>query len=160
VTELPIRSQPRRQWPGRDHLGALLRDPTLAMNELVSEALAEQGFADFRPALGTIGQHIADQGSRVTELATLAQISSPTATYLVNELERGGYVERVPDPSDGRARLVRLTGRGRRAQQRGREAIARIETDWAAAMGDREFAELRRLLGRLHATLWPPSAGE
>lgn len=102
----PQRSRPRRQWPGTANFGTLLRDPALAINELVSEGLAERGFPDFRPAHGTIGQHIADRGSRVTELAQLAQVSKPTVVYLVNDLERLGYVERVPDPADGRAKLV------------------------------------------------------
>lgn len=54
----------------------LLRDPALARHEIVSEGVAERGFTDFRPAHGTIGQHIADRGSRVTELAKLAQVKS------------------------------------------------------------------------------------
>ena len=113
---LPPRSRPRRHWPGTRNFGALLRDPALALNELVSEGLAQRGFGDFRTAHGTIGQHIADQGSRVTELAELAQISKPSVVYLVNDLERLGYVERIADPTDGRAKLVRLTARGARAQ--------------------------------------------
>jgi DNA-binding MarR family transcriptional regulator len=159
VPDLPQRSRPRRQWPGTGHLGTLLRDPVLAINELVSEGLAERGFADFRPAHGTIGQHIADRGSRVTELAKLVQLTKPTVVYLVNDLERLGYVERVPDPADGRAKLVRLTERGARAQEAAREIVAQIEHDWSLVLGERDFAALRTLLERLHDTLWPPSDG-
>ena len=157
MPDLPSRSRPRRRWPGTDHLGTLLRDPALTINELVSEGLAERGFADFRPAHGTIGQHIADRGSRVTELAELAQVSKPTIVYLVNDLERLGYVERVADPADGRAKLVRLTERGARAQRAGREIVAQIERDWSQLLGRRDFATLRGLLQRLHESLWPPS---
>jgi DNA-binding MarR family transcriptional regulator len=157
VPALPQRSRPRRQWPGTGNFGTLLRDPALAINELVSEGLAERGFADFRPAHGTIGQHITDRGSRITELAQLAQVSKPTVVYLVNDLERLGYVERVPDPADGRAKLVCLTDRGARAQQAAREIVAEIEQDWSQALGRRDFATLRRLLRRLHDALWPAS---
>jgi DNA-binding MarR family transcriptional regulator len=129
----------------------------MAINELVSEGLAQRGFEDFRPAHGTIGQHIADRGSRVTELAQLAQVSKPTVVYLVNDLERLGYVERVPDPTDGRAKLVCLTKRGARAQREAREIVAQIERDWSQALGRRDFAALRMLLERLHDVLWPPS---
>lgn len=134
-----------------------MRDPALAINEIVSEGLAAQGFPDFRPAHGTIGQHIADEGSRITELAQLAQVSKPTIVYLVNDLERLGYVERVRDPADGRAKLVRLTKRGMQAQQEARAIVARIEEDWGRTLGKRDFAHLRELLGRLHDTLWPPA---
>jgi DNA-binding MarR family transcriptional regulator len=157
VPNLPQRSRPRRQWPGTANFGALTRDPALAINELVSAGLAQRGFADFRPAHGTIGQHIADRGSRVTELAQLAQVSKPTVVYLVNDLERLGYVERVPDPTDGRAKLVCLTERGARAQREAREIVAQIEQDWSRALGRRDFAALRTLLERLHEVLWPSS---
>lgn len=160
VTALPQRSRPRRQWPGTDNFGTLLRDPALAINELVSERLAERGFADFRPAHGTIAQHIADRGSRVTELAELAQVSKPTVVYLVNDLERLGYVERRPDPADGRAKLVCLTERGARAQAEARKIVAEIEKDWSRALGRQELASLRALLVRLHDLLWPSADGE
>ena len=127
------------------------------LNELVSERLAERGFADFRPAHGMIGMHIKDEGSRVTELAHLAQLSKPSVVYLVNELERLGYVERAPDPGDGRAKLVRMTERGARAQRAGREIVAEIGQDWSRLLGEDDFAALRDLLERLHDALWPPA---
>ena len=157
MVDLPERSSPRRQWPGTGHLGALLRDPALAINELVSEGLAKRGFADLRTAHGAIGQHIADRGSRVTELAKLAQVSKPTVVYLVNDLERLGYVERIPDPADGRAKLVCLTKRGARAQEEARKIVADIEQDWSQLLGMRDFATLRALLQGLHKALWPNS---
>ncbi len=134
-----------------------MRDPALTLNELVSEGLAERGYADLRPAHGTIGQHIADRGSRITELAQLAQLSKPTVVYLVNDLERLGHVERIPDPEDGRAKLVCFTERGARAQQAGREIVAQIERDWSELLGRRDFDTLRGLLQRLHEKLWPAS---
>lgn len=155
MTEIPERSRPRRQWPGTRHLGTLLRDPALAINEIVSDELARRGFEGFRPAHGTVGQHIVDQGSRVTELAHLAQISKPSVVYLVNDLERLGYVERVPDPTDGRAKLVRLTERGVNAQRAAREIVSQIENDWSRVLGRRDFAALRALLERLHDAVWP-----
>jgi DNA-binding MarR family transcriptional regulator len=155
VPELPERSRPRRQWRGSGSLGNLLRDPALAINEIVSERLAEMGYEGLRTAHGTIGQHIADGGSRVTELAQLAQVSKPTVVYLVNDLERLGYVERVPDPADGRAKLIRMTLRGAEAQRMGTEIVRQIETDWSALLGEGEFAALRDHLQRLHDALWP-----
>jgi DNA-binding MarR family transcriptional regulator len=153
---MPERSRPRRQWPGTGNFGTLLRDPAFAAMDLVNERMAERGFTDLRPAHATVGQQVRDDGSRVTELAELTQLTKPTVTYLINDLERLGYVERVPDPDDGRAKLVRLTARGRRAQQAGREIVAEIELDWSRALGERDFRTLRELLGRLHDALWPP----
>jgi DNA-binding MarR family transcriptional regulator len=152
---VPERSRPRRQWRSSGHIGGLLRDPALTINEIVMSRLAEQGFTGFTTAHGTIGMHIADEGSRVTELAALAQVSKPTVVYLVNEMERLGYVERRPDPADGRAKLVCMTERGARAQRAGGQIVREIEADWSALLGEEEFETLRALLQRLHDALWP-----
>ena len=91
----------------------------------------------------------------MTELAQLAQITKPSVVYLVNDLERLGYVERVPDPDDGRAKLVRLTPRGAEAQAVARKLIAQVEHDWAGVLGRRNFDTLCGLLKQLHDALWP-----
>jgi DNA-binding MarR family transcriptional regulator len=156
VPELPARSQPRRRWRSSGHIGGLLRDPALTINEIVMARLAEQGYEGFTTAHGTIGMHIADEGSRITELAALAQVSKPTVVYLVNEMERLGYVERRPHPADGRAKLVCMTERGAQAQRAGGRIVREIEEDWSRLMGEREFEALRELLTRLHHALWPP----
>jgi DNA-binding MarR family transcriptional regulator len=94
----------------------------------------------------------------VTELAQLAQVSKPTVVYLVNDLELLGYVERAPDPADGRAKLVRLTARGAQAQEAAREIVAQIEGDWSRLLGPSDFDTLRQLLQRLHGALCPVPA--
>ena len=50
---------------------------------------------------------------RICQLAELEAISQPGMTTLVNRLEAAGQAERVPDPTDGRATLVRITELGR-----------------------------------------------
>ncbi len=58
--------------------------------------------------------------ARISDLAEREQLTQPGMTTLVNRLEQDRYAERVPDPTDGRATLVRLTDTGRAfiAQQR------------------------------------------
>ena len=91
---------------GSRNLGTLLRDPWLELNARLNARVAERGFADARPALSVVFQHMRDEGSRITDIAERAQLTKPTVVYLVNELEALGYVERIPDPHDGRAKLV------------------------------------------------------
>src|SRR5689334_191806 len=98
---------------GSRNLGTLLRDPWLELNARLNARVAERGFADIRPALSVVFQHMRDEGSRITEIAERAQLTKQTVVYLVNELEALGYVERVPDPKDGRAKMVVATARGR-----------------------------------------------
>src|SRR4030095_13499679 len=97
------------------NLGLLLFIPYRAMEKRVFEALSAAGFDDFTPAQARVFQRIAPGGSRLTDLAEQAQITKQSAGFLVDQLERAGYVERVPDPADARARLVRIARRGREA---------------------------------------------
>ncbi len=150
-----VRVAPARPQ-GTPNLANLLRDPLLLITELVAARVADAGFGDLRPAHLAVFQHGAPGGSRITEIAERAQLAKPSIVYLVNDLEALGYVERVADPTDGRARLVRLTTRGREAQEAGRDGIARIEAEWAELLGAERLALLRELLIELHAGLWPP----
>ena len=88
-----------------------------SMDERVQRAMREAGY-DVTVAQSRLAQRIADEGSRLTELADRAQVTKQTASLLVAALEREGLVERVPDPSDGRARLIRMSARGREAATR------------------------------------------
>lgn len=154
---LPGRLRQVRPAPlGSRNLGTLLRDPWLELNARLIERVAAQGYDDVRPALSTVFQHIRDEGSRITEIAERAQLTKQTVVYLVNELERLGYVERVPDPDDGRAKLVRLTERGETAVGEARAIAADIEREVTRVLGRERMSELRSLLEQLHDALWPP----
>src|SRR5438132_8204940 len=111
----------------RRMIGALLRGPARAIVDRIARDLPAAGFTDLRPAHFVVFQHIQPTGSRLTELAELAQITKQSMGYLVDDLEQRGYVERVPDPRDGRARPVRLTARGWELDHAARAIMAPIE---------------------------------
>lgn len=140
---------------GTDNFANLFRDPSLVLGAAIAHALADQGFDDLRPALLTVAAHVSSEGSRITELAARAQLTKPTVVVTVDELVRLGYVERVPDPRDGRAKLIVPTARGREAERVAREAIGEIRGAWAAELGEGELDRLEALLRRLRAMLWP-----
>jgi DNA-binding MarR family transcriptional regulator len=94
-------------------------------------------------------------GSRLTTLARAAQVTKQTAGYLVDELERGGYVERTPDPADARARLVRITDGGQQVIAVAAPVQAAVEAEWTAHLGARHTEQLRRTLLRLRAITDP-----
>jgi hypothetical protein len=73
----------------------------------------------------------------------------------VNDLERLGYTERIPDERDERAKLVVPTERGRAAITAGARIVQGIEEQWAAVIGSRRLATLRELLLALNTGLWP-----
>ena len=135
--------------PAPLNTGVLLFLPYRAMEARVFAGLAERGFDDLTPAQARVFQRIADRGSRVTELAEAAQVTKQTAGFLVDQLERAGYVERVPDPDDGRARLVRITERGARSVAASAGIVAEVEAEWTAHLGVRRMDQLRQILADL-----------
>jgi DNA-binding MarR family transcriptional regulator len=92
---------------------------------------------------------IGPEGTRLTELAEAAQVTKQTAGFLVDQLQAEGYVERVPDPRDARARLVRIAPRGEQAVARAREMEQIIEREWAEHLGPQRMAALRDALTSL-----------
>ena len=64
-----------------------------------------------------------------------------------------GYVERVPDPSDRRAKLVRATRRGKQVYAIAREVVAELEQQWTRRIGKARMRELRETLEQLNAGL-------
>lgn len=125
------------------------------VQELVARELEHRGFADLRPSLLAVGQHVRATGSRVTELAQRSMLTKATVVHVVDELERLGYVSRQPDPADGRAKLVVPTERGAEAETAARAAIVDIRDAWAMLVGEQSMATLEAELRRLRAALWP-----
>jgi len=131
------------------NLGALLRDPFREMTEHIHRRLAEAGHPLVRVAHGNVFQYLDDEGTRVSVLAERAQMTKQSMGELVAHLEQHGYVERVPDPSDGRAKLVRATARGDETYPVARAAIAEVEARWAERIGEPKLRRLRALLEEL-----------
>jgi DNA-binding MarR family transcriptional regulator len=109
-------------------------------------AVRQAGYSDLTLAQARIAARIGPAGTRLTDLAEQAQVAKQTATALVDRLERAGYVERVVDPSDGRARLVRISARGAEILPIVRAEEARIEAEWAEHLGPTRMAQLREAL--------------
>ena len=93
--------------------------------------------------------YIKAEGSRLTELAAQARMTLPAMSELVDDLQRIGIVERRPDPSDGRAKLICLTDAGWEAMRTGRRVIAQIEADYAQLVGAERFEDAAQTLDEL-----------
>src|SRR5690349_6517645 len=106
-----------------------------AFSEELTGRVAETQFSDIRITHGCVFGNIDPEGTRLTDLAERAFMTKQSVGEVVSDLEQRGYVERVPDPSDGRAKIIRLTDRGREAMAIGRELIDEIEQDWAERYG-------------------------
>ncbi|MEU4651151.1 MarR family winged helix-turn-helix transcriptional regulator [Nocardia fluminea] len=108
---------------------------------------------DLRPAHYAVFRYLAPGGSRVTALAEAAGMTQQSMGELVTHLEKCGYVRRMPDPADGRARLVVTTAAGQAAMALAGRHIQWIEQTIAAELGTESLAAVRDALTRLPGVL-------
>lgn len=133
-------------------LGRLLLEGHRVLAAELVAALQERGYPDVRSGHLAVFQHIDRRsGTRLTELATRARMTKQGMMLVVDDLESRGYVRRVADPEDARAKIVRLTAHGRRAAGEARRAVQSLETRTRRQMGDRRYDTLRETLEELTA---------
>jgi DNA-binding MarR family transcriptional regulator len=130
-------------------IGALLRVPAQAIHRRIVTELNAAGFDDLRLPHMAVLQFPGPDGVRPGVLAERAGMSKQAMNQLLRSLEALGYLARSDAPDGGRARIVRLTRRGRSAYAKIHEILRDDEREWTAELGARPFAELKRLLLRV-----------
>ena len=104
---------------------------------------------------GSIARPLWDHpdGVRSTDLAAVARMTKQSMGAIVDQLEDQGFVERVDDLDDKRAKLERLTKRGRELGRLTRTIVRRVEADWAKRIGRARLDALRDALEAALASL-------
>lgn len=85
------------------------------------------------------------------QLAKQLGVDRTVMVYLVDDLERAGLVERIPDPRDRRSRLIRATQAGIERLKSTEAAISAAEAELLGALSSDDQAQLRRMLRELAA---------
>lgn len=127
-------------------LGILL---VLAYQEFVHElreAHARDGFGDTGRSDGYVFRALAAQPTTVSDLAARLQISKQGAGQIVDDMQRRGYLERRPDPTDARARLLYLSERGHAALAAARRFHQAYERRLVRTHGRAAVGALRTML--------------
>jgi DNA-binding MarR family transcriptional regulator len=139
-----------RATPGQDgDIGILLTLGLRAFTDLLHAELGERGFGDLRPAFGVVFRALRDEPLTLTELADRLRVTKQAAAKVVDEMVAKGLVRKRPDRGDGRAKLLELTARGRRATDTAREIGAHINARVVSDAGPRAAAGMWRALEAL-----------
>jgi DNA-binding MarR family transcriptional regulator len=136
-----------------ENLAILLREAFVALNDLALARLAERGHSAVRPAHGAVFQYLDDAGTTVSVLAERARMTKQSMAELVRHLEAHGYVDRVPDPKDRRAKRVQATDRGRDVFAIVRELVQETEQQLVEALGAGRMSRLRDDLEAVRQTV-------
>jgi DNA-binding MarR family transcriptional regulator len=135
--------------PAGPLIGALLAVSHRELQRRVNAGMAAAGLPEIRPAHAAVFQWLPPEGGRATEVAERIGTTKQAVGYLIDYLEQQGYLERVPDPRDGRALIVRRTERGWLVNQTARRLVEEVQADWASRMGPEKMDALIALLSEL-----------
>jgi DNA-binding MarR family transcriptional regulator len=128
-----------------------------AVHRQILSVLLAGGYPDIGIPHITFLAHMTNEGRRLTEFAELMQVTKSAASQIASALEAQGLVERVPDPTDGRAALIRATAAANQGFRLARGRIAAIEREWADLLGASALDDLATTLAQLDA--WAERAG-
>jgi DNA-binding MarR family transcriptional regulator len=149
--ERPISADEQRRFEAtRDAatLQLLFKASRLA-NERALARASMPGGPRVRPAHTTLFPHLDFVGIRLTDLAARVGVTKQAVGQLVDDLVELGMVERLDDPADGRAKLIRFSRRGYGALMHGLGVLREIEQALRAQLGARRMRELHETLGLL-----------
>ncbi|SEH68381.1 DNA-binding transcriptional regulator, MarR family [Mycolicibacterium rutilum] len=119
------------------------------MARVGNERARALGHAKLRPAHNRLIGFIEFEGSRIVDIAQAQAVSKNAIGQLVTDLEELGYLERVPDPADGRAKIVRYTDRGKKLLTDTAAIVEQLDSEVRAVIGERRLAELRSTLAEI-----------
>ncbi|MDT5351267.1 MAG: hypothetical protein QOH91_4554 [Mycobacterium sp.] len=123
-------------------------------------AFAAAGLDGIRPAQSVALVPLTTGGLHASDLSDRLGVSRQAVAQAVAALERHGYVTRVPDPVDARARIIELTPRGRQALRVMRSSALNLEKRWHQILGERRLGELRKTLTMLLSAETPELEGQ
>ena len=143
----------------KHNLGQSLMEVARHFQKHALEAFLEEGHAGLQASHQAVLTHLSLSGSRLTDLAKRASMTKQAMGQLVDEVEALGYVERIPDPTDKRAKLVRFTDKGCELMKSGTRVGGTIHQRYTDIIGEKKMERLRALLGELYLKIRAAESG-
>ena len=136
-------------------------EPFIALAEKGARALRtdmlrsahRKGFTELAPSHNAVFAVLPPEGSRAADMAVRAGITRQSMGEVIRDMIRVGLVETVPDPADGRAKIVKFTAYGKRVASGGYRHILELEERFSDEFGEEDWATTRRVLGRVREIL-------
>jgi DNA-binding MarR family transcriptional regulator len=124
------------------YVGAMLGVVWQWVRDQIYEGVVAAGYDDLNAAHVGLWRYPGLEGLRPSQLADRRGITKQSVNDLLGHLEQHGYLLRVPDSADGRARVIRLTSKGRRLEQTIYAEAGAAQRRIAEILGPRRFAQL------------------
>ena len=138
---------------GEPYVGAMLRVVWQWVRDQLYAGVVAAGFDDLSAAHVALWRYPGLDGVRPSQLADRVGITKQSVNDLLGHLEQHEYLMRVPDSADGRARVIRLTSKGRRLQETIYAEAGSAQLRIAEILGPRRFTQFHSSLELLTAQL-------
>jgi DNA-binding MarR family transcriptional regulator len=146
---MTARSRDKTDVAAPEHIGRLLLRAHRSFGARFVAGLQVLGYPTFTVAHLSLFPNIEPAGTRASVLAERTGMSKQSVAQLLSELEADGYIRREKDAEDGRAAVVRMTGRGEAVYRDAKKVKRDIERDYERRLGQEGLAGLRRALALL-----------
>jgi DNA-binding MarR family transcriptional regulator len=147
----------RRSGEPPAHVGTLLRVASQWVSDEIFDEVVAAGYDDLGAAHVALFRHPGTDGFRPSQLAERLGVTKQSVNDLLGHLERRGYLVRVADTSDRRARVIRLTAKGRQLHASIDAAASGAQHRIAEVLGQDRFDNLHRSLELLAEQLATPT---
>lgn len=137
----------------RTNAARLLDNVSEDYHRRLRDRLLAQGYEGLKLSFSTVMSNMTFTGTRLVDIAEITGMTKQAVGQIANEIEQLGYIERVPDPHDGRAKNLVFTERGMRLLQDSIDGVEEVEKYYAALIGDEKSLQLQRLLKELNEKL-------
>ena len=138
----------------QDNFARHLLGVTLYLQTEIMDSLTNgHGHANLRLGYEPYITLIGPDGNRLSSIADTLQITRQAANQAANQIEAAGYIQRLPDPEDGRAKILALTGQGRQLRKHGTGEMTRLQQQFQELVGNEALKRLIKTLFRLCSEL-------
>ena len=137
----------------REHLEAEKARSTIQLlfkaARLLNERAVARSGSPVRTAHTALLPHVGFEGTRLTDLAAKLGVSKQAVGQLVDDLVELGHLERIPDPADSRAKLIRYSKRGKAAILEGLAILQELEKELTVVVGAEAMKTMHDALAKV-----------
>lgn len=148
-----IIDQERLEYLYKTNNARLLDNVSEDIHRRLRDKLLAQGFKGLKLSFSSVMGNMSFSGSRLVEIAELTGMSKQAVGQIANEIEELGYIARVPDPHDGRAKNLIYTELGQQLLAASIAAVEEVEQEYSALIGNDKLQQLESILKELSAKI-------
>jgi DNA-binding MarR family transcriptional regulator len=130
-------------------LGKLLLATHRDFTRRVIEKISRYGHDGLTPSHASLLRYIPLTGARLTDLAEKTEMSKQSVSEVIDELVKKGYLKRVPEEKDLRAKKVCFTEHGEKLLTDGIKAVKEVRAEYAAIIGEEAMNNLESSLSKI-----------